>query len=237
MDLNGIAQPLFLVYIGVALATFAFFCNSLSFAKSLLQDLSNICNEKPPRILDNRFFNGGTTHRNERANEIRCFFHESDVLTYTLLLYIVYSSLSVLFLLGCKLGVITGGHTKLVILFLTIAHTVVLTILAILKFKDTRENRIFSSRDKLLVFVVVYALISLFGVITILYVWPNNGTEGILLFLALIAGHICLYVAYLLSAVIRTPVSNLVDVWISLANDHNQPVADGSQVPPEQAQA
>jgi hypothetical protein len=81
-------------YIGFNIATFAFLCQYLNFPRSVLADLSNMRDRGFPRIVHTKL---GADHR---WKQIWIYFFENDLITYAILMYILFSILVAVSLLA-----------------------------------------------------------------------------------------------------------------------------------------
>ena len=212
-DLQSFDPQIFLIYIGFTLASFAFLCNYLSFPKSLLKDLSNLICGKPPRITDGSLVN--TKERRLQSEQIICFFYEIDVITFTILLFIVYSALVVLLLLGYNLGAVRVENTELAVVVLSFLHFGMHLYLAFIKLPKTRMRGEWRARDIYVVFDTLFSTGVAGGAFYIIYAIKS----GTVLFLFLVGVLIMLYVVYLIPMALRMPVSNMLDLWQDLGEE------------------
>jgi len=210
-DLCNIDTIVFFSYIGFNIAAFAFLCNYLMFPKSLLTDLSNMIRKKPPRIsyrTKNKLM-----HKN--VLNIISFFYEVDIITYTILLYIICSILIVIILAAINMKVCTPCKiARLSIFIIAFIYCVVTTILLFCRCNEVIKKDYHWKKEGLLYMRLGLLLLIFFLVFIGILLWYN---KGIKLFLFLSVFLMILFSLYLFPIGNRRPVTNILDLWRELA--------------------
>jgi len=211
---SNVDPAIFITYIGFNIAAFAFLCQYLVFPKTLLTDISNMICHPPPRITDQRVVQATDEH----VGRIICFFYEIDTITFTLLVYILYSIAVILMLLGVLYAVLQPPAARTWIIVLTGMYATTILFLVFREIFRTnkearkmRRNFYWTSRWCYGILELVLLAILCYAVYYILYVHQS----GMLLFLFLILFLAILFAWYLSSIALKQPVRAILARWLS----------------------
>ena len=204
----------FFAYIGFGLTAFAFLCQYLVFPKTLLTDLSNMIYKRPPHIMDQKF----AKLTNKSVYNIICFFFELDVITYTLLAYIIYSMFVALICALVHLHLIGPSCGKWIAVIASIVYAIIIWILVITtllllpkpeKEKERMLCKLWRSRVPYAIVEFILSVILLSLVFASL-LWRRS---GMVLFVSLVLFLMVLLAWYLIPLAHRKPVRNLLVLW------------------------
>jgi hypothetical protein len=162
--------------------------------------------------MDGRFVNLA----DRRVNQIICFFFELDVITYTLLAYIIYSMFIALICAAIRLQIIVPSWGKWAAVIATIIYTLIIWFLIFTVLirppAGKEEQKLYQSWG----FRILYAWIEFIHSIILLSVvlgfifWIRCGMQ---LFVSLIFFLLLLLAWYLFPLAYRKPVRNLLMLW------------------------
>jgi hypothetical protein len=200
-----LAPTIFLTHIGFSIAAFAFLCNYLAFPKGLLADLAHM-NNGPPRLYPAPF-----TSDDYRIVSIRHFFYEIDVVTYAILVFIVYSSVYSLLCSMVNLSVVTPG-CGISWAYGTAAVYVIWNISLARTLLDKTFRPDWIHKTRFFCFYVGVLLFWLCGMIASLWICHSGlGLFGWNVFILVL-----LLAWYLIPIQNRLPVTHLLELWTAL---------------------
>lgn len=215
----NINSSIFFIYIGFNIAAFSFLCQYLTFPKSLLTDISNMTHNPPPRITDRKVVDLDNSPDSKYVRNILCFFYEIDTITFTILIYILYSILVTLMFAYVHFEILSPSLAFYLVIILSIFYSGI--IIRLLNFEFSKKTSDMKNiRDKywenkyrkaykwgeILFMALLWA-----GVLYTLLVMK----KGLALFLFLIILLVILFCSYLLPIAYRTPVRNMLSQWMN----------------------
>ncbi|MGA2092946.1 MAG: hypothetical protein ABSH16_06010 [Sedimentisphaerales bacterium] len=207
----------FFIYIGFNIATFSFLCQYLNFPRSILADLSNAKENGFPRIAHPAW------RERDSWRYIIKFFYENDLVTYAILMYIIFSSLVALCLASVGKKMFTPQQGVWIIEFLTVLYAVLRLYVLIYAIATRRGDPIWSFGEKIFYTAVEIVIIS---ILVAGEIYSLRAKQGIFLLIWLIFVFFIFLAWYLWPTYHRKPITKLLELWNHL--DHNQ---DGPAVP------
>lgn len=187
------------IFMGFTITTFAFLCNYLQFPKNLLSEVERNGKLKLPTS-------------NNALISILNFFYEIDMISYTILTFIVYSQFAVVVCILFKYLLLSEHNAKKIIFIISAAYVIIilfLMTLSVIRKYMKKENW---TNCSLWICITIEFIYLIFFCLGIHYTMCSN-PSGKLFFLFIVSFLIILFVWYLIPIAHRKPVRNLLAIW------------------------
>ncbi len=225
-DVINVSSPIFFIYIGFNIAAFAFLTQYLTFPRSMLSDLSNMKKNTTasPRIMDSEV----VKVVDDTYWPIISYFFQLDYVTFSLLMFILYSILLIIILTAIHFGIkLLSAAAIFLVSFITIIYFLLRAYLIkeyvlkkeTIRIKEKEVKRYIrgdpywtkTERERL---VKIEICISSFLLIGIIIACAIN--SGMALFLFLVFILVCKLAWHLWVTASINPVTRLIKLWEEL---------------------